>query len=108
MGLVINISEQEEVRCPHCGEVVSQKEALSVYSSGHIWYAFLKQIGYYSTTEPCGGKQWYAKDMELDAQTAKKLVAFAIDNNAYNYDMIETVIAKALFRENKVVINAEW
>ena len=43
-----------------------------------------------------------------DEEQAKQLADFVSDNKPYNARDIECLVARALLRGNKVVINADW
>lgn len=47
MGLDIVVMERKDVRCPHCGEVITSVDVSSVNSGGCLWYDFLERLGYY-------------------------------------------------------------
>lgn len=47
MGLDIVVMERKDVRCPHCGEVITSVDVSSVNSGGRLWYDFLERLGYY-------------------------------------------------------------
>ena len=46
--------------------------------------------------------------MELTEEQAKQLAQFVSDYQPTYYDDIEVLVARALMRGNKVVINADW
>lgn len=109
MGLDITVMERKDVRCPHCGEVITKVDVASTDSSGRVWYEFLENIGY---CVPYGKrteeKDWNCLDMVLDNEQAKQLADYAVKKEVYNWDGVESVVATALMHENKVVINANW
>lgn len=47
MGLDIVVMERKDVRCPHCGEVITTVDVASTDSGGSLWYDFLERLGYY-------------------------------------------------------------
>lgn len=47
MGLDITVMERRDVRCPHCGEVITTVDVASTDSGGSLWYDFLEKLGYY-------------------------------------------------------------
>ena len=104
MGLDITVMERKDVRCPHCGEVIT-----TVDVSSSLWYDFLEKLGYYVPYEKrTKENDWYGKDMVLDNEQAKQLADYAVKKEVYNWDGVESVVATALMHENKVVINANW
>lgn len=109
MGLDITVMERKDVRCPHCGEVITKVDVASTDSGGRVWYEFLENIGY---CVPYGKrteeKDWNCLDMVLDNEQAKQLADYAVKKEVYNWDGVESVVATALMHENKVVINANW
>lgn len=109
MGLDITIVERKDVRCPHCGKVITTVDVASTDSGGHAWYEFLENIGY---CVPYGKrteeKDWNCLDMVLDNEQAKQLADYAVKKEVYNWDGVESVVAEALAHGNKVVINADW
>ena len=109
MGLDITIKEQKEFRCPECGRLVTTLDINAECSHGRVWYDFLQGVGYYveddNQTEE---KDWYGEDMILTDKQAKQLADFVSDNQPYNDRDVECLIAMALMRGNKVVINADW
>ena len=79
------------------------------YSGGRIWYDFLEPIGYYVPYEKRNDENdWYGEDMVLTAAQAKQLADFVSDHEPYNARDVECLVARALMRGNKVVINAKW
>ena len=101
MSLDITIMNRRDVRCPHCGEVIT--------SGGRLWYDFLERLGYYVPYEKrTKENDWYGKDMVLDNEQAKQLADYAVKKEVYNWDGVESVVAEALAHGNKVVINADW
>ena len=109
MSLDITIKERKELRCPDCGRLVTTQYIDAVSSGGSEWYDFLQGVGYYveddNQTEE---EDWYGKDMLLTEEQAKQLADFVSDNKPYNARDIECLVARALLRGNKVVINADW
>ena len=109
MSLDITIKERKEFRCPDCGRLVTTQDIDEADSGGRAWYNFLEQIGYYV---PCGERteenDWYGEDMALTEEQAKQLADFVSDNHPYNARDVECLVARALMRGNKVVINADW
>ena len=109
MSLDITIKERKEFRCPDCGRLVTTQDIDAECSSGRVWYDFLESVGYYvecdNLTEE---KDWYGKDMVLTEEQAKQLADFVSDNQPYNAKSICCLVARALMRGNKVVINADW
>lgn len=109
MGLDITVMERKDVRCPHCGGVITTVDVASTDSCGRLWYDFLEKLGYYVPYEKRTEKNdWYGKDMVLDNEQAKQLVDYAVKKEVYNWDGVESVVAEALAHGNKVVINADW
>jgi hypothetical protein len=109
VGLDITVMERKDVRCPHCGEVITTVDVASTDSGGRAWYEFLENIGYCVPYEKRTEKNdWYGKDMVLDNEQAKQLADYAVKKEVYNWDGVESVVATALMHENKVVINANW
>lgn len=51
---------------------------------------------------------WYGEDMVLTEEQAKQLADFVSENQPYNARDVECMVARALMRGNKVVINADW
>lgn len=47
MGLDITVMERRDVRCPHCGEVITTVDVANTDSGGSLWYDFLEKLGYY-------------------------------------------------------------
>ena len=109
MSLDITIKERKEFRCPDCGRLVTTKDIGEECSGGRVWYNFLEPIGYYVPYEKrTEENDWYGKDMVLTEEQAKQLADFASDNQPYNARDVECLVARALMRGNKVVINADW
>lgn len=96
MGLDIRVKERKEIRCPDCGRVVDFRTLGCTTSAGREWYDFLGKIGYYIPFE------------EITEDQAKQLAAYAAEKQVYDYESVESVVAKALMHGNKVVINADW
>ena len=109
MSLDITIKESKEFRCPECGRLVTTQDISEVRSGGRVWYDFLEKVEYYVPCEK-GTKpdDWYGLDMMLDNEQAKQLADFVSDFIPYGYADIENLVARALMRGNKVVINADW
>ena len=109
MSLDITIKERKEFRCPDCGRLVTTEDIDEERSSGRVWYGFLQGVGYYVEDDnPTKEKNWYATDMVLTEEQAKQLADFVSDNQPYNARDVECLVARALMRGNKVVINADW
>ena len=109
MSLDITIKERKEYRCPDCGRLVTTQDIDEADSGGRAWYNFLEQIGYYV---PCGKRteenDWYGEDMVLAEEQAKQLADFVSEYQPYYAKPIYGLVARALMRGNKVVINADW
>lgn len=109
MSLDITIKERQEFRCPDCGRLVTTQIVDLEESSGRVWYEFLESVGYYVPYEDrTAENDWYAKDMELTEEQTRQLLDFVSDDNPYNANAIESLVASTLMRGNKVVINADW
>ena len=109
MSLDITIKERKEFRCPDCGRLVTTQDIDAEWSSGRVWYDFLEPIGYYVPYEKrTEENDWYGKDMVLTEEQAIQLADFVSKNQTYNGSGIECLVARALMRGNKVVINADW
>ena len=109
MGVDITIKERKELRCQYCGRLVIEQDICEEWSSGRVWYDFLEQIGYYVPYEKrTDENDWYGKDMVLTEEQAIQLADFASNNQLYDHMAIECLVARALMRGNKVVINADW
>lgn len=109
MGLDITVMERKDVRCPHCGEVITTVDVASVDSGGRLWYDFLERLGYYVPYEKrTEENDWYGKDMVLTCKQAVQLINYAVENEVYNCADIQRVVEKAIMNENMVVINANW
>ena len=109
MGVDITIKERDELRCPDCGRLVTTRDIDEACSSGRIWYDFLEPIGYYVPyVKRTDENDWYGEDMVLTEAQAKQLADFVSENNPYDGWDIECLVARALMRGNKVVINADW
>ena len=109
MSLDITIKERKEFRCPDCGRLVTTQDIGAEWSSGQVWYDFLKPIGYYVPYEKrTEENDWYGKDMVLTEEQAKQLAQFVSDYQPTYYDDIGALVARALLHGNKVVINADW
>ena len=109
MSLDITIKERKEFRCPDCGRLVTTQDIGAERSGGRVWYDFLESVGYYAECDNLAEENdWYGKDMELTEEQTKQLSDFVADNNPYNAPCVECMVASALLRGNKVVINADW
>ena len=109
MGLDITIKERKEFRCQDCGRLVMEQDIGQECSSGRVWYDFLQGVGYYVEGDnPTEENDWYSKDMELSDEQTKQLVDFVSDCQPTEYKAIERLVARALLRGNKVVINSSW
>ena len=109
MSLDITIKERKEFYCPDCGRLVTAQDIGEEYSGGRVWYDFLEPIGYYVPYEKrTDENDWYGLDMALDEKQAKQLAQFVSVYMPSNYNEIEGLVARALMRGNKVVINADW
>ena len=109
MSLDITIKERKEFRCPECGWLVTTQDIGAECSGGRVWYNFLEPIGYYVPYEKrTEENDWYGLDKVLSEEQAKQLAQFVVDYQPNNYNKIEDMVARALMRGNKVVINADW
>ena len=109
MSLDITIKERKEFRCPDCGRMVTTQDIDEECSGGRVWYNFLEPIGYYVPYEKkTAENDWYGEDMVLTEEQAKQLADFVSDNQPYTAQYVECLVARALMRGNKVVINADW
>ena len=109
MSLDITIKERKELRCPHCGQLVTTQDIYAEGSGGRIWYDFLESVGYYVEGDNLAEENdWYGNDMVLTEEQAKQLADFVSDNLPYKYQYVESLVARALLHRNKVVINADW
>ena len=109
MSLDITIKERKEFRCPDCGRLVTTQDIDAECSSGRVWYDFLESVGYYVECDNLTEENdWYGKDMVLTEEQAKRLADFVSDKHPYNARGVECLVARALMRGNKVVINADW
>lgn len=109
MSLDISIAEVEDVYCPHCGEIVNKNVVNCECSGGRSWYDFLEKIGYYVPYEQrTEENDWYGKDMELTTKQLQDMYEYIAINEPYNWNAINGLIANAVFKGNKVVINADW
>ena len=109
MSLDITIKERKELRCPDCGRLVTTQDVGAECSGGRVWYNFLESVGYYVPFENrTKENDWYGEDMVLNEEQAKQLADFVSDNQPYNAQYVECLVARALMRGNKVVINADW
>ena len=109
MSLDIIIKERKEFRCPDCGRLVTTQDIDEEYSSGRVWYDFLESVGYYVPYERRAEENdWYGEDMVLTEEQAQRLADFVSVYQPYNAQKVECLVERALIRENKVVINANW
>lgn len=109
MSLDITVKERKEFRCPDCGRLVTTSDICGESSGGRVWYAFLEIVGYYEPYEELKeDDKWYGLDMELTEEQARQLADFVYKYKPYNSVAIEGLVARALLRGNKVVINADW
>ena len=109
MSIDTTIKERKGFRCPDCGRLVMEQDIGMECSSGRVWYDFLEPIGYYVPYEKrTDENDWYGKDMVLTEEQAIQLVDFVFNNQTCNDRGIECMVARALMRGNKVVINADW
>ena len=109
MSLDITIKERKEFYCPDCGRLVTAQDIGEECSGGRVWYDFLEPIGYYVPYEKrTDENDWYGKDMVLAEEQAKQLADFVSEYQPYNARDVECLVARALMRGNKVVINADW
>lgn len=109
MGLDITVREVEEIHCPDCGRLVTTKDVDGVNSGGRAWYEFLGQIGYYVPYEQrTMSNDWYGKDMALDVQQVQYLLKFVAKCEPAQYKEIQQIVAHAIGKGNRVVINADW
>ena len=109
MSLDITIKERKEFRCPDCGRLVMEQDIYAEDSGGRVWYDFLESVGYYAEGDNMTEENdWYGRDMVLTEEQAKQLAEFVSENKPYNAMDVECLVARALMRGNKVVINANW
>ena len=109
MSLDITIKERKEFRCPDCGRLVTTQDIGEECSSGRVWYDFLESVGYYVECDNLTEENdWYGKDMELADEQEKQLADFVSDKHPYNARDVECLVARAMMRGNKVIINADW
>ena len=109
MSLDITIKERKEFRCPDCGRMVTTQDIYAECSGGKEWYDFLQGVGYFVEDDnPTEEEDWYGEDMVLTEEQAKQLADFVSDIQPYNARNVEHLVAMALLRGNKVVINADW
>ena len=109
MRLDITIKERKDFCCPDCGRLVTTQDIDAECSSGRVWYDFLEPIGYYVPYEKrTDENDWYGEDMVLTEEQAKQLADFVSNNQPYNARNVEWLVARALMRGNKVIINADW
>ena len=105
MGLDVTIKEVQEFRCPDCGKLVTKKDVNEVSVGGHDWHDFLKSINYYAKG---GDNDWYGKDMVLTEEQARALAEYSVKKVFWPNNDIEKLVAVALLRGHKVVVNADW
>lgn len=105
MGLDVTIKEVQEFRCPDCGKLVTTKDVNEVNAGGSDWRDFLKSINYYAKG---GDSDWYGKDMVLTEKQARALAEYSVKKVYWPNNDIEKLVAVALLRGHKVVVNAEW
>ena len=108
MSLDITIKERKEFRCPDCGRLVTTLDIDAECSGGRVWYEFLESVGYYDPHVEPEYDAWYGEDMILAEEQAKQLADFVSGYRPYNCAKLENLVARALMRGNKVVINADW
>lgn len=109
MGLDITIKRTRPIRCPDCGKIVSSETLGYAWSGGADWYDYLESVGYYDPTADYENDDtWYAEDMTLTADQAKKLADFSNKHKCTDYAEIEKLVALALLHGDSVVINADW
>ena len=109
MSLDITIKERKEFRCPDCGKMVTTQDIGAECSGGRVWYDFLESVGYYVPYEKrTEENDWYGEDMVLTEEQVKQLADFVSVYQPYNARKVECLVARALMRGNKVVINADW
>lgn len=109
MSLDITIKERKEFYCPDCGRLVTTQDICAECSSGRVWYDFLQGVGYYVEGDnPTEENDWYGEDMVLTEEQAKQLADFVSEYQPYYDKPIYGLVARALMRGNKVVINADW
>ena len=105
MGLAITIKEVQEFRCPDCVKLVATKDVNEVDAGGSDWRDFLKSINYYAKG---GDSDWYGKDMVLTEEQARALAEYSVKKVYWPNNEIEKLVAVALLRGHKVVVNADW
>lgn len=110
MGLDISITRSAEVKCPHCGTVVNVVQEQTVKSGGSEWCAFLISVGYYHTAGQLvgGARDWRGEDMVLSDGQMRRMIEFADRKSPVNYKDVEALVALAMVKGQKVVINADW
>jgi hypothetical protein len=101
MGLDVTIKEVQEFRCPDCGKLVTTKDVNEVNAGGSDWRDFLKSINYYTGN-------WYGEDMVLTEEQARALAEYSVKKIYWPNNEIEKLVAVALLRGHKVVVNADW
>lgn len=65
----------------------------------------MKSINYYVKG---GDNDWYGKDMVLTEKQARELAKYSVKNVYWPNNDIEKLVAVALLRGHKVVVNADW
>lgn len=105
MSLAVTVKEVQEFRCPDCGKLVTTKDVNEVNAGGPDWRDFLKSIDYYAEG---GDSGWYGKDMVLTDEQARELAKYSVKNVYWPNNDIEKLVAVALLRGHKVVVNADW
>lgn len=105
MGLDVTIKERQEFCCPDCGKLVTTKDIDEVNVGGSDWRDFLKSIKYYIEG---GDSDWYGEDMVLTDEQARDLAKYSVEKVYWLNNDVERLVAIALLRGHKVVINADW
>lgn len=105
MGLDVTIKEVQEFRCLDCGKLVTTKDVNEVNAGGSDWRDFLKSINYYTGNGDCN---WYGEDMVLTEEQARALAEYSVKKIYWPNNEIEKLVAVALLRGHKVVVNADW
>ena len=94
MGLDVTIKEVQEFRCPDCGKLVTTKDVNEVNAGGS-----------YTGNGDCN---WYGEDMVLTEEQARALAEYSVKKIYWPNNEIEKLVAVALLRGHKVVVNADW